>query len=103
MRLVGSRPDHLQQHRPSIITARYFAWEGHAPTMDAATGLQPEVEPEAIDRGHRGLVGVLAGEMLGDQSERFGVVGIHVLDDSNGGIHQRVRPALIDAVRWLDG
>jgi hypothetical protein len=34
--------------------------------MDAATGLQPEVEPEAIDRGHRGLVSVFPGVMLCD-------------------------------------
>jgi hypothetical protein len=48
------------------------------------------VEAEAIHGGHRGLVGDLARTVPGDQPERCGVIGIHVLDDSRGGVHQGI-------------
>ena len=60
-------PDHLHQHAPGIVAARYLSQEGHAPAINPLTRLQPQVEPEAIHGGHRSLVGGLARIVPGDQ------------------------------------
>src|SRR5712691_6998374 len=48
------------------------------------------MEAQPVDGGHGGLVGGLACKLPGDQTERIGVIGIHVLDDSRRGLGQRV-------------
>jgi hypothetical protein len=48
------------------------------------------MEAQAIDRRHGGFVGGLASKMAGDQTERCGVISVHVLDDSWRGLSQRV-------------
>src|SRR5690349_11828683 len=64
------------------------------PAIDPFLRLQPQVEPKAIHGGQRRLVGVLARIVPGDQPEGRGVIGIHILDDSRGGIHQRIGPGV---------
>ena len=49
------------------------------------------MKAQAVDRGHGGLFGRLAYETMGDQTERIGMIGIHVLDDGWRGFGERVR------------
>jgi hypothetical protein len=73
------------------ITISYFSQKSHSPAVNPVARPQPEMEPQAIDGSHGSLVGGLACKLAGDQKERIGVIGIHVLDDSRRDLGERIR------------
>ena len=75
-------PDHLYQRSPGGVTTFYFVQKSHAPAVNPISGLKPEMEAKAINGRHRGFIGGFASKPEGNQTERIGVISIHVLDDS---------------------
>jgi hypothetical protein len=59
--------------------------------VNPVAGLEAQMKAQAVDRGHGGLFGRLTFKATGDQTERIGMIGIHVLDDGWRGFGKRVR------------
>jgi hypothetical protein len=57
-------------------------------------GFQAQVEAQAIDRCHLGILGLNVSKPLREQVERILIVGVHVVHDLDLVVNQRIWPGL---------
>src|SRR5271157_1859601 len=72
---------HLDKHFSGLCRIAHFPQEWDARPMHAALRLEPQMESEAVDRGHLRVLRLNASKPFRDENERVLMVGVHVMHD----------------------
>jgi len=87
-------PNHLNQDLSRLRRSGNFPQECDPGPTHTILGFQAQVEAQAIDRSHLGILGLNVSNPLREQDERILMIGVHVMHDVDLVVNQRIWPGL---------